>query len=100
MSLETIMWTVLPTGIEGRKLKFSLSLSPQLGATALLGSGSFPGFRVWADRVKSLSVLIEIQGIANPLDADLDLTPISTPYWTHVFPDSTPVVAWNFTDQS
>src|SRR6266536_1750872 len=98
MSLETIMWTVLPTGIDGRTLNFSLYLSPQLNATALLGT--FPVFGVWTERAKSLAISLEIQGSSSPLLATLQLGGLSTPHWKRVFPDNTPVLAWNFKDQS
>ena len=48
MNLETIMWTVLPNGTEGRKLKFSLYLSPQLGAGLTGYLVDYPNFYNWA----------------------------------------------------
>ena len=100
MSLETIMWTVLPTGRNGNTLNFSLFLSPQLGATGALGSGQFPVFGLWPKRVSSLAVTLEIQGVARPYPAALQLGGISLDHWTRVFPKQTPVIAWGYQDQS
>src|SRR5260370_4179024 len=105
MSIQNIMWTALPNGLDpaGDRLKLSVLVSPRL-ITNSAASGTlaeFPDFIDWPTIVSKLHFKVEFQGgpafpaqhLTEPgfpaLDSDL---------WKALFPPSSPVAPVCFED--
>ncbi|HEV8244721.1 MAG TPA: hypothetical protein VGP93_03100, partial [Polyangiaceae bacterium] len=114
MPNETLTLTVLPNGIReqlldngtlARVLGFSLFLTPKLGQNGTLGDGQFPIFEQWTKHARSLMVSLDIQGAVFPGSGSrvrplLSLGALQPDYWSLVLPESLPVIAWSFKDQT
>ncbi|MFN8367595.1 MAG: hypothetical protein U0Y96_10225 [Candidatus Kapaibacterium sp.] len=98
MKKQTIIWTVLPNGINGTNLKLTLYMAPQLVSDTAFPPGGklseFKDWRNWANKMASATFKI---GFRNPAsaapDVILDATKTSASpemkYWSALFTDNT-----------
>jgi hypothetical protein len=107
MSIQNIMWTALPNGLNpaGDRLKLSVLVSPRLitnsGASGTLAE--FPDFIDWPNTVSKLHFKVEFQG--GPAFPTQHLTEPGFPTldsisWKALFPPSSPVETFGFEDKS
>lgn len=99
MAQPTILWTCLPNGVEGGKLKFSVVASIRLpeeaGKTPNLGL--FPEILNWTDTVKS--VIFDVQVDKNVIGQATRLSPDPDPeLWKAIFQPDSPVIPFRFPD--
>src|SRR5215831_12554235 len=106
MSVQQIMWTALPNGLNanGDHLKISVLVSPRLttnsGASGTLDE--FPNFLDWPAIVADLRFRVEFQG--GPAFTAQPIKPPAPGFdsaaWKALFPPSSPVVSFAFEDKS
>jgi hypothetical protein len=106
MSAQKMMWTVLPNGVEGGRLKLSVIVTPRLavdGGSSQLGSafaGQTPWLVRWPEKVLALAPFqLAVEGLAAPLPATLDPgQALDGDLWAAIFPPATPVASFQFND--
>ena len=101
-SQQHLVWSVLPNGVAGGLLRFSVVVSPRLldGTTladfpdwaATAGKG-----RTWPDTLTDVTLSLQFADL--PGTPVLHATQVSTPsstVWASRFPASTPVTSWTY----
>ncbi|MDB5035135.1 MAG: hypothetical protein JWQ98_2376 [Chlorobi bacterium] len=110
MASQKLLWTALPHGVDGDKLKLSIYISPRLTPGGPKRLDEFPDFwnaakGHWPGKLNSLDFFVEID--SNPLPIPVERVKknpdTSDPYcdpemWKHIFKASTPVKPYNYPD--
>jgi hypothetical protein len=105
MATQTFLWIVLPNGVSGSSLKFSVFVAPRLDPQRL---GGVPGtladftFGNWARLMQGLSVTVQADSLSAPITATADAssTQPDPSLWTLMFPSTTTVKPFRFVDYS
>jgi hypothetical protein len=105
MATQTFLWIVLPNGVSGTNLKFSVYVAPRLDPQRLGGAQGFLSdfsFGNWTQLMQSLSVTVTADSLTAPITATRDASSVALDpnLWTQMFPSSTPVNPWVFIDYS
>jgi hypothetical protein len=106
MSVQQIMWTALPNGLNanGDHLKISVLVSPRLTTNSGVSGtlDEFPDFLDWPATVAALRFRVEFQG--GPSFTSPPIKPPAPGFdsaaWKALFPPSSPVVSFAFEDKS
>ena len=106
MSIQNIMWTALPNGINtaGDRLLLSVLVSPRLVTNAAIGSlAEFPDFLDWPATVAGLKFTVEFQGgpsVAAAPVTEPGFPALDPPAWQALFHKDIPVASYGFDDRS
>jgi hypothetical protein len=106
MSIQNIMWTALPNGLNaaGDRLRLSVLVSPRLVTNTPVGSlAEFPDFLDWPATVAGLKFTVEFQG-----GSSVAAAPVTEPgfpaldpsAWQALFHKDIPVNSYGFDDRS
>src|SRR5215469_17109451 len=106
MSIQNIMWTALPNGLNAAHdhLRLSVLVSPRLTANAATGTlAEFPDFEDWPATVAGLNFTVEF--LAGPTVAGTRVIEPGNPAldsaaWKALFPNTFPVISYQFDDRS
>ncbi len=93
---QTTIWTALPNGMDGTKLKLSAHLSVRLAGTPITTLATFPDFKNWP--VANLAFKLHFSS-----GASIPVTPASTVQaglWPQMFPSDGPVKPFDYVPQA
>lgn len=99
LKTQRIIWTALPNGLAGSRLKLSVFVSPRLYIDSNGALSDFPDFANWPDRVNAVKFSVEFQN-GPRLPATVSSNKADRDLWKTVFPANTFVRLYKFPDHS
>ncbi len=99
MKTQKIVWTTLPNGIDGNRLKISIFVSPRLWTDESTHPilRDFPDFLMWPTKVQAVRFFIEFKGEVT-VEAVPDKWDLDAKLWEGIFGEKSPVRPYRFPD--